>query len=121
MHSLMTDDQNMWDEKVLSDLFNERDRLFIHQVPIPRYCRPDSWYWILEDKGDFSVKSCYRQIRGEYTYDMDGFWKQLWGLKLPGKIINMVWRVCKGVLPTATELVKKGLYRLYVCVVSWTC
>ncbi|XP_074347005.1 uncharacterized protein LOC141685825 [Apium graveolens] len=64
-------------------------------------------YWALEDKGVFSVKSYYRSIRGEQTNVEGGFWKQLWGLKLPGKIINLVWRACRNVLPVASELIKK--------------
>ncbi|XP_074374021.1 uncharacterized protein LOC141714399 [Apium graveolens] len=68
-----------------------------------------------EDKGNFSVKSCYRQIRGESTGDEGGFWKQIWGLKLPGKVVNMVWRACKGVLPTAMKLAKKGVSLDVIC------
>lgn len=53
---------------------------------------------------------------GEYRGE-NGFWKQLWGLKLPGKVINLVWRACKGVLPTTTELVKRMVNVSPIC--SW--
>nr|XP_017239551.1 PREDICTED: uncharacterized protein LOC108212332 [Daucus carota subsp. sativus] len=102
-----TEDHRAWDADVLNDLFNERDRALIEQIPIPSRSRPDSWYWPLDDKGMFTVKSCYRSIRGECTNTEGGFWKQLWSLQLPGKIINLLWRACKNVLPTASELIKK--------------
>ncbi|XP_074351320.1 uncharacterized protein LOC141690414 [Apium graveolens] len=85
MHNLMRDDHKSLDVNILNDLFNERDRLLIEQISIPSRSRPDSWYWALDDKSAFSVKSCCRSIRGENTNTEGGFWKQVWGLKLPGK------------------------------------
>lgn len=74
--------------EVLEDLFNERDKILIKQIPLSnRYVGNDSWYWIVEEKGEFIVRSCYRQIRGEQIYADKIFWKCLWGLKLPGKIL----------------------------------
>lgn len=35
------------------------------------------------------------------------FWKKLWSLKIPGKILNFLWRVCRGCLPTLAALVSK--------------
>lgn len=107
VHNLMNDEHKSWDVDILHDLFNERDRVLIQQIPIPSRSRSDSWYWQLDDKGVFSVKSCYRSLRGENTNTEGGFWKQVWGLKLPGKVINLVWRACKNVLPTASELIKR--------------
>lgn len=115
VHNLMKEDQNGWDEDILNDLFNDRDRLLIQQVPIPGHSRSDSWYWLMEEHGVFSVKSCYRLIRGESTGGDEGFWKQLWGIRMPGKVINLIWRACKGVFPTATELVKRRVNMSQVC------
>ncbi|WOG91125.1 hypothetical protein DCAR_0310373 [Daucus carota subsp. sativus] len=50
--------EDKWDEDVLNDLCNDRDKRLIKQIPIPIRSRSDSWYWILDDKGEFSVKSC---------------------------------------------------------------
>lgn len=35
------------------------------------------------------------------------FWKKVWSLNLPGKVINFLWRVCRAFLPTAASLVEK--------------
>lgn len=71
--------------------------------------KEDSWIWLFEDKGHFSVKSCYRQIQGERVYADENFWKNLWSFKLPGKILNFLWRVCRNVLPTVNALVGENV------------
>ncbi|KAL8116071.1 hypothetical protein AgCh_022528 [Apium graveolens] len=103
---LMMEGQKRWDVEVLNDICNERDRQLIQQIHVPSRGIKDSWYWLLDEKGEFSVKSCYRHLRGERESQDKGFWKKLWGLNLPGKIVNFLWRVCRDVLPTA--IVKEG-------------
>lgn len=104
VHGLLHENQKMWDKEVVSDLFNERDQKLILQIPIPVRNKEDSWYWGLEDKGDFSVKSCYRKLCGEFACVEKRFWMKLWSLKLPGKILNFLWRASSNVLPTAAAL-----------------
>lgn len=67
----------------------------------------DSWYWIFDEKGEFKVKSCYNQLRGERNMVNANFWRKLWSLKLPGKIIHFIWRACRMCLPTAVDLKSK--------------
>ncbi|KAL8117164.1 hypothetical protein AgCh_015174 [Apium graveolens] len=86
VQNLMGADLRSWDMDILNDLFNERDIDLIEQIPIPIHSRPDSWYWLLDDKGLFTVKSCYISIRGEHLNTEGGFVKFLWKLKFPGKI-----------------------------------
>lgn len=43
--------------------------------------------------------------------------KKLWGLKLPGKVINLMWRACKKFLPTASALAGKNVNVHVTC--SW--
>lgn len=105
--------QLVWDDDVLEDICNERDRMLIKQIPLAMSCRVDSWFWLLDDKGEFTVKSSYRRLQGEVECPDPIFWKRLWSLKLPGKILNFLWRTCKNVLPTATALAVKSL-RIHV-------
>lgn len=60
--SLFSMDGNSWDVEILNDLCNERDKGLIQQIPIPLRPRPDSWFWLPESKGKFSVRSCYRLL-----------------------------------------------------------
>ncbi|XP_074323048.1 uncharacterized protein LOC141659993 [Apium graveolens] len=104
VQALLDESQKVWDVEIISDLFNERDKNLILQIPIPVREKEDSWYWALEDKGEFSVKSCYRKLRGNYDCVNRLLWRKIWNLKLPGKIINFLWRACVNVLPTTVAL-----------------
>lgn len=77
--------------------------------------KKDSWFWLPENKGDFSVRSCYRLLRGEYQCQERRFWNRIWSLRLPGKIANFLWRVSRDVLPTAAGLLIKKVDISPIC------
>lgn len=104
VQNLFAENQTMWDVDVVSDLFEERDKKLILQILVPVRDKEDSWYWILDQKGEFTVKSCYKKVRGEYACVDGDFWKRVWSLQLPGKMLNFIWRVCSNVLPTTVAL-----------------
>lgn len=117
VQNLFDETQKGWDVDILQDICNERDRNLILQIPIPTRSREDSWYWMLEDKGEFTVRSCYRKIQGEFECADGRFWRKLWGLQLPGKVVNFLWRACRNVLPTAMALHSKHVNLPVLC--SW--
>lgn len=104
---MIAENRKEWDLEVLQDICNERDCELIKQIPIPVSDKEDSRFWLFDEKGNFTVKSCYRRLRGETECPDKVFWKKLWGLNLPGKVINFFWRTCRQVLPTADALRKK--------------
>ncbi|KAL8124141.1 hypothetical protein AgCh_011956 [Apium graveolens] len=101
---LFNEEKEGWDEEILNDICNERDRDLIKQIPVSRTGRMDSWFWLFDEHGTFTVRSCYRCLRGESECVDRVFWKKLWSLKLPGKVLNLVWRACRGCLPKAGAL-----------------
>lgn len=66
MCNLFDETELRWDEDILKDIFNERDMRLIQQIPLLMNSRDDMWCWSFEDKGEFSVRSCYRSLRGEF-------------------------------------------------------
>lgn len=94
VEGLLAENKKEWDEEVLQDICNERDCGLIRQIPIPQRSKEDSWFWLYDDKGEFTVRSCYRRLRGEAECSDKVFWKRLWGLNLPSKVINFLWRSC---------------------------
>ncbi|XP_019164582.1 PREDICTED: uncharacterized protein LOC109160792 [Ipomoea nil] len=61
---------NTWDPHILSDLFIPEDVARITRIPVsPDY--EDSWYWVGDPKGMYTVKNAYRQIMGEYMNNPD--------------------------------------------------
>lgn len=66
-----------WDDDILDDILNERDKKLARQIPLSRRRRDDSWFWLLGDKGKFTVKSCYRKLRGEAACLDTDLWRKL--------------------------------------------
>lgn len=104
---LMVEQERKWDDDILHDLFEDRDIQLIKKIPLSTRSFNDTWMWIFEEKREFTVKSCYRRLVGEFDMLDADFWKKLWKLDLPEKICFFLWRTCRQCLPTATELVKK--------------
>lgn len=66
-----------------------------------------------ERHGRYSVRSAYRLCVSELidsSYNWrPGFWSGIWNLKVPPKVKNLIWRMCRGCLPTRVRLVDKGV------------
>ena len=60
------------EKDILDDLFNERDRKLIRQVPLGSDSRLDRWYWLWDEKSVYSVKSDYRCHNG-FSLDLDDY------------------------------------------------
>lgn len=88
--NLLDEEQMGWDDEILQDICNERDINLIKQIPIPMRKKEDTWFWLLDGTGTFTVKSCYRKIQREIECPDRSFWKKVWSLKLPGKVSNFI-------------------------------
>ncbi|XP_074351625.1 uncharacterized protein LOC141690750 [Apium graveolens] len=115
VQSLLDENTGGWDDDVLDDILNERDRELVRQIPLSTRRRDDTWFWLFDDKGKFTVKSCYRNLRGEAACPDAEFWRKLWNLKLPGKVLNLVWRACRDCLPTTQALALKRVNVPVMC------
>lgn len=104
-----------WDEAIIRDLCNDRDRELILLIPLPMNNREDGWYLLLDTKGKFSVCSSYRQLQGEHPKPHARFWKKMWNLQLPGKILSLLWLACNACLPTTVALAKKRVSVDKIC------
>lgn len=47
-------EQRKWDEDILKDICNERDKKLIKRIPVPARGGIDDWYWLPDEKGMFS-------------------------------------------------------------------
>ncbi|XP_074326765.1 uncharacterized protein LOC141664710 [Apium graveolens] len=105
--SLIQLERKKWDDEILLDICNERDRKLIKKIPLLAQEGEDAWYWLPDEEGYFTVRSCYRLLQGEIENSHAQFWNKLWGLKLPGKITHFLWRVCSACMPTDVHLAAK--------------
>ncbi len=50
----------------------------------------DTWYWLANTNGVYSVKSAYRLLIGEVSDVDSNMWRQIWKLEVPAKVRNFV-------------------------------
>ncbi|CAH9083997.1 unnamed protein product [Cuscuta epithymum] len=104
-----------WDLDILKDLFNERDIDLIRSIPISNRLVEDRLIWSGEQNGCFSVKSCYRQVVGEFRPEEWLGWTAMWKFQLPPKIKHFFWQVCTNCLPTTSNLIRRGVECRALC------
>ncbi|KAH9786028.1 reverse transcriptase domain-containing protein [Citrus sinensis] len=102
--SLMLPGQRNWDLDALTDIFNEKDRGFITQIPLSSKRDDDVWYWSADSKGLFTVRSCYKMLVYLSEIPSSNIWQRIWKLKVPAKVKHFMWRAGVNVLPTADNL-----------------
>ncbi|XP_019168390.1 PREDICTED: uncharacterized protein LOC109164092 [Ipomoea nil] len=98
----LINDHGSWDEDILHDLFNDTDVPRILATPLsPLY--PDSWWWKGDSRGMYTVRHGYKLLTEAITSDGPGdsftVWTRLWGLPMPPKAKNLLWRCARGILP----------------------
>lgn len=54
--NIMTQDGKHWERDIIEDLFNERDKTMIYNIPINSNKPKDTWYWMFDLKGNYSIK-----------------------------------------------------------------
>lgn len=113
--SLMKVQDTGWDEEVIEDIFMPEDRDKILSIPIPNTAHKDKLIWMGEEKGVYSVKSCYRLLTWEETPEPNCMWNTIWKLSLPPKVKVLAWQVCQNVLPTAVNLQSKRVECPILC------
>lgn len=90
--TLMKTGSREWDEEIIMDLFNERDWLLILGTPLSHSHDDIIGYWYKDGHGSYTVKSAFKMIqelKGEWSpNDNSGFWRRLWNLKIPHKVIS---------------------------------
>lgn len=105
---LMETDNLTWDVDLVRDLFNERDAEIILSITLNSSRSLDNWYWSFEKSGYFSVKSAYRHLQ-QSKEDGAGLvssalWQNLWKMRVPPKVKDLLWRAASNCLPTKTQL-----------------
>jgi len=105
--------QKSWNLPFLHSVFNQQVVEHIVNTPLYPSVREDRLIWKKENNGDYSVRSAYRLCMNELLdtshFKVQGAWDLVWKLKMPPKIKNLVWRICRNCLPTRRRLRDKGV------------
>ncbi|XP_043814095.1 uncharacterized protein LOC110619045 [Manihot esculenta] len=94
-----------WNESLIAQLFNDRDRSCILNIPLSLSSHPDAWCWKFAFKGHYSVKSAYRFLVVEFRHrEGSEIWSRFWKTKVPPKVLNFCWRALVNVVPCLSLL-----------------
>nr|GMD68522.1 rho GTPase-activating protein REN1-like isoform X1 [Ipomoea batatas] len=102
--SLMHTDKKEWDIELLNDIFCEEDKARILKIPLPITDHEDKIIWSSDDKGAYSVRSCYKACVGYFPTSNHPKWTKIWNLLIPPKVKIFSWQACTNSLPTAANL-----------------
>lgn len=102
-----------WRQDLISHLFDDSTTDAILRTLLFPQVLSDALSWSCERNGQYSVRSAYRIytefIKVAAHLYRPGPWSSIWKMKVPPKVKNLVWRVCRGCLPTRARLVIRGL------------
>ena len=97
----------------------------IKSIPIISRLPANKLIWAESPNVHYSVRSVYAVAArlshpGNFSATSDNsqnqhFWKQIWSLPLPHKIRHFAWRVCRNILPTKVNLMKRKVIQDDIC------
>jgi hypothetical protein len=119
VHSLIDQNTNGWNYNLVNYYFDYDIVQEIIRTPIFHQVEEDALIWKAEKNGQYSVKSAYRlcveNIAENSHLHRVGSWDRIWRLKVPPKVKNLLWRICRGCLPTRARLLDKGVNCTSLC------
>jgi len=113
VNSLMNLNDKSWNEQVIRQVFSVDIADKILHTPLIAPVAEDRILWKAERHGRYLVRSAYRLcvtelIDSSYLW-RPGYWSGIWNLKVPPKVKNLIWRMCRDCLPTRVRLLDKGV------------
>ena len=86
----------------------------IKAIPLSSSSQVDTLIWPFNPSGQYSVKSGYKFLQecaenSHASVQESAFWKKVWGLEVPSKVKNFVWRACREALPTRKNLQRRKI------------
>ncbi|EOY21370.1 Ribonuclease H-like superfamily protein [Theobroma cacao] len=113
-----------WDEAKVKLCFPLYESNLILSIPLSVRLSVDRQVRVVSKHGQYTVKFGYRLISsllddsepGCSSDSFDGFWKEVWKLSIPRKIIFFMWKALKGALPTKKALSHRKINVDNICV-----
>ena len=94
-------------------------------LPLSYRSTTDKLIWQSKTQGTYTTKSAYKPFMDNEastrpstlnpTVLSGGFWKKIWGLKVPNKVKHFVWRACNEALPTKKNLFHRNVTKSAIC------
>ncbi|KAK2398440.1 putative mitochondrial protein [Trifolium repens] len=120
VQSLINNTTKTWNQNIVQQVFSPAHASAILNTPLIEQVADDRLIWKEEKNGYYSVKSAYRHCVTVLTDSShlrrDGHWQGIWRLKIPPKVKDLMWRMCRNVVPTRKRLQDKGVQCPLTCV-----
>lgn len=118
--------RGVWDKQKISSVVTKEELEAITSISLPLGRRNDIMIWHFTQNGAYTVKSGYQLAYEAYLRQQtdkpessfkpkEGFWKSVWKLKVPNKIRNFWWRVCKNAVATKENLFRRRCAKSSSC------
>ena len=76
----------------------------IFDTPLFVEVQNDRISWMMERNGWYTVKTGYKVAMMELLhtdrFHVEGAWQRIWKVNSPHKARNLLWRICRGCVPT---------------------
>ncbi|KAM6574657.1 hypothetical protein CsatA_022984 [Cannabis sativa] len=96
---------NEWDHALVRKWFNEDDSKRILNISLPNNQSKDSWLWLPEPNGNFSIKSAYRlSLNINISRPDYAKWRTLWGARIHNRLKMLWWKILSNSLLTRARL-----------------
>ncbi|GAU45948.1 hypothetical protein TSUD_238520 [Trifolium subterraneum] len=108
---LLHENYKAWNIAKGRNLFSKDVAEKILETPLVSSVREDKVVWEEERNGCYSVKFGYklamRYLIGSDKYHVVGNWNCIWKAQAPHKARHLLWRLCRGCLPTCSRLLER--------------
>ena len=102
---------------MIDGLFVPEEAELVKRIPLSRHPVNDKLFWPWTQSGTYSCKSGYRFLKMEEEVEgmeavQNGekeFWQSIWGLRVPNKVKNFLWRACREAIPTKANLKRRHI------------
>jgi ribonuclease HI len=119
VNQLLCSNEKVWDNNKIHSIFPSHIANSILAVPLFNDVEEDHLVWDDDIHGNYNVKSGYNLLLEPtieaVTRQGKEDWKWIWNIKAPPKAKHLLWRICKGCLPTRTRLRERHVQCPIIC------
>jgi hypothetical protein len=111
VNQLLLEGERRWDVHKVKNLFSVEMAEKILSMNICQDVREDRLIWDGDKNGLYTVRAGYRSTMSKewdkVRSDLNKNWSAIWGINAPPKTRHLIWRVCKGCIPTCNILMQR--------------
>jgi ribonuclease HI len=119
VNQLLCTNEKAWDSNKIHSIFPSYVANSIIAVPLFNDVEEDHLVWDDDMHGNYNVKSGYNLLLQPtieaVTRHGKEDWKWIWKIQAPPKVKHLLWRICKGCLPTRSRLKERHVQCPVVC------